>query len=242
MSENFVFLKLVNVFDEKVFTKERSQEWKNHMINSYEDIFQGLKVKLGSDANTIGFAINKSLVDEVIIDAIVGMRKITDSKYTSIEDPNAFKIISYLAYWWLRHKPVSVHFKIGFNINDIKISGNFDTPEQKEYERQKLIWQLKHVNELVAVQMVATYIFNFEKILCDDKNCAKIKSKEQENFCFKDFDEMKDVILKKLTYYFSYRALAPKMIEHILEGYTLHPAWGLTGAQWASAKEESKTP
>ena len=242
MFDKFVFLKSVDVYDEKVFTKERSHSWKEHILNSYEDVYNGLKTKMDETNAIIGFAINKPLLDEVIIDAIIGMRKITDSKYTSIEDPNAFKIISYLAYWWLRHKPVSIHFPKGFQLNELLISGEYTSEEAKEYERQKLIWQLKHVNELVAVQMVITYIFNFEKVLCNDKICKKIKSSESEKFCFQNFDEMKEVILKKLTYYFSYRALAPKMIEHILEGYTFHPAWGLTGVQWASASGEGVTP
>lgn len=237
MHEKFVFLKSIDVFDEKVFTKKRSIEWKNHMLDAYEDVYQGIKEKLGTDS-LINFFISKPLIDEIIVDAVVGMRKIVDSEYTSVEDPNAFKIISYLSYWWLRHKPVSLHFPQDFKFDEIKILGQYDNEEQREYNRQKLIWQLKHINELVAVQMVATYIFDFERVLCDKKICKKVKNKEGANFCFESFDEMKEAILKKLTYYFAYRALAPKMIEHILEGYTFHPAWGLTGPQWAAAKDE----
>lgn len=39
-------------------------------------------------------------------------------------------------------------------------------------------------------------------------------------------------MMQKLTYYFTYRAIAPKVIEHMLEGYAFHPAWGLTGPHW----------
>ena len=46
-------------------------------------------------------------------------------------------------------------------------------------------------------------------------------------------------IQRKLTYYFAYRALAPKMIEHILEAYTFHPAWGLTGPHWSGDLQEN---
>ena len=65
-----------------------------------------------------------------------------------------------------------------------------------------------------------------------------VKAKEKENFSFTDFEEMRETILKKLTYYFSYRAITPKVIEHILEAYTFHPAWGLTGAHWNKKEEE----
>ena len=241
MFEKFVFLKLIDVYDDKVFTKERCQEWKDHMFDVYEDTYRGLVKKLGA-GSLIEFFINKPLVDEVVVDAVVGMRKIVDSQYTAVENPNAFKIISYLSYWWLRHKPVSIHYPLGFNLNSIDITGQYEDEKGKEYARQKLIWQLKHINEIVAVQMVATYIFDFEKVLCDKKQCESIKKKEVANFCFDSFDEMKEALLKKLTYYFAYRALAPKMIEHTLEGYSFHPAWGLTGPQWAIAKEEGILP
>lgn len=90
--------------------------------------------------------------------------------------------------------------------------------------------------------MAATYIFDFSNVLCNNGHCELIKQKESNNFCFANFDEMRDIILSKLTYYFSYRALAPKTIEHFLEGYTFHPAWGLTGAQWADAQQEGVAP
>lgn len=227
--DKFIYIKPIEIYDDKIFTVERTNKWKNHLLNSYEDVFYGLKNKI-DNAFPIKFSINESLFNEVIIDAVIGMRKITDSKFNSVEDPNSFKIISYLAYWWLRHKPVSVHYST-IKLDDITISGEF-AEENKEYAKQKLIWQLKHVNELVAVQMVCTYIFDFDTVLCEERRCKYLKRKEKDKFCFETFEEMKDVLLKKLTYYFAYRAITPKTIEHILEGYTFHPAWGLTGAQW----------
>ncbi len=238
MGNKFVYLSSVDVYDSKVFTQSRADEWFDHIVDSYECIYQEFERKLTSDS-FVRFFLSKSLVDEVIIDAIIGMRKITDSEFNSIEDPNSFKIIAYLSYWWLRHKPVSLHYPDDRSLSDVEIirlKGENDT----EYEgrRQKVIWQLKHINELVAVHMVTTYIFDFQKVICDKEKCNQVKMIENGNFCFLDYDEMRDVIFQKLTYYLSYRAIAPKMIEHILEGYTLHPAWGLTGPQWAQAKFE----
>ena len=242
MKDKFVFISKVHVFYDQVFTQARADKWANHILDSYELIYQEFESKLTGDS-FLRFFLNESLLDEVIVDAIIGMRKITDSEFNSIEDPNSFKIISYLAYWWMRHKPVSLHFPEGKLLEDIDIIRLADeSDDEHEYNRQKFIWRLKHINEIVAVQMAATYIFDFSNVLCNNGHCELIKQKESNNFCFANFDEMRDIILSKLTYYFSYRALAPKTIEHFLEGYTFHPAWGLTGAQWADAQQEGVAP
>lgn len=227
--DKFVYIKAIDVFDDSIFTRERADEWKTHILNSYKDVLKGLKRKI-DNVFPIKFFVNPALLEETIIDAIIGMRKITDSQFSEVEDPNSFKIISYLAYWWLRHKPASIYYP-NKPLDSITITEEF-AGEDKEYSKQKLIWQLKHINELVAVQMVCTYIFDFDTVLCGKRACNRIKYKEGENFCFESFEEMKDVLLRKLTYYFAYRAIMPKAIEHMLEGYTFHPAWGLTGPQW----------
>ena len=236
MFDNYVFLDQVNVFDDKVFTTDRAIDWMNHMLNSYADVLRELKIKIDTSV-PISFYVNKSLVLEVLVDAIIGMRKITDSAIHPVQNPNAFKIAAYIGYWWLRHKPVSLHFPGRYFLEQVKIvDGEY---QDAEYERQKTIWRLKHINELIAVQIVATYIFRFDRVFCKKRQCDRIK-KLDDNFCFEDFEEMKTVILQKLTYYFAYRPLAPKIIEHILEGYTFHPAWGLTGPQWATGKTQDE--
>lgn len=245
MSNRFVFLSPVKVYDEKIFTEERAKEWKRHIKASYDFIYHDLLDRL-DNSTKVKFFVCKSLVDEVVVDAIIGMRKITDSRYNRVEDPNSFKIISYLTYWWLRHKPVSIHYGRDFCLDDIKLKPTVElsalSEKELEQERQKVVWQLKHINELVAVQMSLSYIFDFEKHVCDNRACKRVKTREKDKFCFDSFEEMHEVIVKKLTYYFCYRTVAPKIIEHMLEGYTFHPAWGLTGSQWASAKEVGEAP
>lgn len=229
MFENFVFLTRIDVTDEK-FTREKIDYWKDHMINSYEDIYYALRKRI-DPISPIRFFVSKSLIEEIIVDAVIGLKKITESPFHKVGFPNTFKVAAYLAYWWLRHKPVSIHYPNGF-LEDTQILGlkGLDI-EKAERERQMLIWRLKHINELVAVQIAATFIFRFDKVVCKDKECKKIK-KASCNFSFKDFEEMKMTILQKLTYYFSYRPITPKVIEHILEGYTFHPAWDLAGSHW----------
>lgn len=242
MRDKFVYLSKVKVYDKEIFTHERAHEWKSHILDSYVEIYNGFKKKLMPDC-PVCFFLDESLLDEVIIDAIIGMRKITDSEFNAVENPNSFKIISYLTYWWLRHKPVSIHYPEEFRVEETRIKKKeHESDEQYEYDCQKAIWQLKHINELVAVEMLVTYIFDFSRVLCGEQECKRIMRAEQGNFCFADFNEMRDVILRKLTYYFAYRTIAPKVIEHLLEAYTFHPAWGLTAPQWAENEEEGIAP
>ncbi len=231
MKDKFVYYGYVGIQD-NIFTEDRLYEWKEHIKNSYKAIYKSLKEKIDNSC-PIRFYVNPSLLDEVIIDAVIGMKKITDSSFNSVENPNAFKIAAYISYWWLRHKPVCIHYSKNFSLQDLVIVSDEEDPEKLEDERQQLIWKLKHVNELVAVQMVFTYIFDLDKTVCGNRQCKKVKSKEGDNFYFESYDDMLEVFLRKLTYYFSYRAIAPKMIEHLLEAYTFHPAWGLTGPQWS---------
>lgn len=239
MDEKIIYYDYVNICDDKVFTKERLYKWEKHIVSSYEKVFKKIKEKMNADSPIL-FNLNLSLLYEVVIDAVIGMKKITESQYNSVEEPNAFKIAAYLSYWWLRHKPVSVHYPVEYAIEDVNLKNPSPDEDLNEKECNKLAWQLKHINELVAVQMVATFVFDFSKVVCDGKICSVVKKKEQGNFCFVSFEEMRDELLKKLTYYFSYRAIAPKMIEHLLEAYTFHPAWGLTGPQWKVENKEVK--
>lgn len=240
MKSEFVFLSPITVYDDKVFTEERAKEWKKHMKECYSSIYEGLYEKI-DNSTKVNFFASKFLIDEVVIDAIIGMKKITESKFNSIENPNSFKVIAYLTYWWLRHKPISIHYEKSFNLNNIRLSPKYivdGDDEKNEYQRQKLIWELKHVNELVAVNMALTYIFNFNKEICDKKRCKKISNDKNNNYHFESFEKMRNTIVKKLLYYFSYRAIAPKVIEHFLEGYTFHPAWALTGDHWKESNKE----
>ncbi len=237
MENDFVYYGYVDIYDD-IFTEERLYEWKKHIVNSYKVVRDVLTQKIDPDS-PIEFCVNYSLLKEVIVDAVIGMKKITDSSFNSVENPNAFKVAAYLSYWWLRHKPVCVYYPADFELDDVNVYTRDKMNEEKlDEEQKKLAWQLKHINELVAVQLVSTYIFDFDNQVCTPRQCDKIKKKDGANFSFENFDQMMEVFLRKLTYYFSYRAIAPKMIEHMLEAYTFHPAWGLTGVQWSIGKEE----
>lgn len=221
----------------KFFTKERIAGWKEYIGLCCKNLCNGL-MNLLDPSSMISYYVSISLIDEVIGDAVIGMSKIIDKTPHPIEEPNAFKIAAYLSYWFLRHRPISILYP-----NESRIE-KLEVVDEKKYDKKLLVWQIKHINELVAVELATSYIFDFSKITCDRKQCDKVSKansiKEKRNgknvkivnFDFADFNELHSLIIKKLTYYFAYRAIAPKVIEHILEGYAFHPAWQLTGPHW----------
>ena len=242
MEDGHVFIGCINIYDGDLYTRRKAATWALQLIRSYRVVYQGLKEQL-DPVCPISFQISKSLVDEAVIDAIIGLRKITDSTNNKVSEPNAFKIAAYLAYWWLRHQPAYLHYPKGYKIDDAKLSDVIldDLNDEKKLEKTRLFrWKLKHINELVAVHFVSTYIFQFENVICGKPQEKRIKKKEKDEFCYVSFVEMMSEMLDKLTYYFAYRAITPKVIEHILEAYTIHPAWKYTGNLWHGDSDEEK--
>ena len=221
----------------KFFTKERLKEWKQLIGKCCKKICNGLMALL-DPSSKIRYYVSVSLIDEVVGDAVIGMSKIIDKTPHPVEEPNAFKIAAYLSYWFLRHQPISILYPKNSRIENLKVA------DETEVNKKYLIWQLKHINEMVAVDLATSSIFDFTKLICDITQCRQVSRantiKNSTNgtpekvsyFDFNDFEELHGIIIKKLTYYFAYRAIAPKVIEHILEGYAFHPAWQLTGPHW----------
>lgn len=242
MYEGNVFYGYVEVLDSddvdeknRYFTKERISDWERKLVVAYRDVYSRIKKQLNPDS-PISFNISYSLLHEAVIDAVIGLRKITVSKNNSVDKPNAFKIAAYLSYWWLRHQPVSLHFPKKYKLEDAMFSDlclKGKNSKEIEEANEILRWRLKHINELVAVQFVTTYIFQFDVVTCGWPQERIVKIKQKDEFAFDGFLHMQREMIKKLTYYFAYRAIAPKVIEQILESYTFHPAWRLTGKLWS---------
>lgn len=228
-SVNCVQIDYVKITNDDFFTEERLSKWRLFIAKCCRDICEGLIGKV-NPKYYVSYFVSEALLYEVVGDAVIGMAKIIDKTPHPIERPNAFKIAAYLGYWFLRHKPISVLYPSYVDLNEIDVVENINV------DAKYLSWQLKHINELVAVNIVTTFIFDFDKEICTKKQCKMIKEKnvynEEAAFEFDDFSHQRKIILQKLTYYFAYRAIAPKVIEHILEGYAFHPAWALTGLHW----------
>jgi len=235
---NCIHAEYVKITNDNFFTKKQLSTWRIFIANCCCDICEKTIEKVDPSCE-ITYFLSASLVNEVIGDAVIGMGKIIDKTPHPIEQPNAFKIASYLSYWFLRHKPISVIYPKTTDLDKIQVASGVKT------DAKYLSWQLKHMNESVAVNIATSYIFDFEKELCDITQCCNIKKKNICNdipaFNFDNYNQQRQIMLQKLTYYFAYRAIAPKIIEHILEGYAFHPAWYLTGPHWNTVKLLSVT-
>ena len=227
----------VDIFN-SFFTKKRIANWIAHLANCSMEMADYLTSKVDPQYG-VQYFLNEALLKEVVGDAIVGMRKIIDTTPHPVEEPNAFKIAAYLSYWFIRHKPISILYPPKVDLDRIEIAAGITS------DPKYLSWQLKHINESVAVNIATSFIFDFESVLCDEKQCEKIKKKNQAEgmscFVFDNYTQQRSVMLQKLTYYFTYRAIAPKIIEHLLEGFAFHPAWNLTGPHWRTNMGNSIT-
>jgi len=228
----------VKLLNDDFFTRERVNEWKIFIATCCKNICQRTIAKI-DPCCFVSYFVSSSLIEEVVGDAIIGMSKIINKTPHPIEHPNAFKIAAYLGYWFCRHKPISILYPNTTDLNKLTTAPSVST------EPDYLSWQIKHINEAVAVNIVTSFIFDFERPICTTKDCNRIKNKDKyelnSNFVFDNFEQQRTILIQKLTYYFTYRAIAPKVIEHMLEGYAFHPAWGLTGSHWETEKTKAKT-
>jgi len=239
-SEKSVFLTPVQILHDDFFTQERSDDWKDFMGRCCLRICENFKSNIDV-VSGVEYFLSISILDEVVGDAVIGMNAIVNKTPHHIEAPNAFKIAAYLSYWFVRNKPIIFLYPNGTDLDSIVIANG------KKIDKNMLVWQIKHVNEIVAVDIATTLIFDFNNVVCKKSDCKRVaknnivKIKNElgiklidKRFDFSDFDELRKVITKKLTYFFTYRVITPKIIEHILEGYAFHPAWRLTGAHWST--------
>ena len=207
------------VLDDAFFTEARFKKWYNILLSFAGETINLLCDDIGN-IDGIDFEINHVLLKEVVYDAMIGLKTIVVSDNNTIEQPNPFKIAAYLGYWFLRHKPIIFRVEKNIEIENIVLS-----PEIDENQRNYIISDIKHLNEVAVTHFLLRYIFKTDskKPVCG-KLCY-LNVKNTGNFCFDSFDDMFETIYDKLKYYLTYRAISPKTIEHFLEAYTLHPVF-----------------
>lgn len=226
MDSKSVTVKALSVLDDDFFTEERFKKWYNTLL-----IFAGETINILCDeiGNIDGmhFEINHVLLKEVVYDAMIGLKTIVVSDNNTIEAPNPFKIAAYLGYWFLRHKPIIFRVAKNFDVDCIDFNQELD-----ENQRNYIISDIKHLNEVAVTHFLLRYIFKTD---CKKPVCGHLcymHVKKKGNFCFNSFDDMFETIYDKLKYHLTYRAISPKTIEHFLEAYTLHPYLPYTCDLW----------
>lgn len=232
MNEGRIYFDKLAVADD-IFTKEKMLSWEQDLMESYESILKMFLSEMDPES-PVAFAMNPSLLDDAIVDAVLGLKKITQSTNNTVDEPNTFKIVAYVTYWFLRHKPIQIFLTSGAWVEDVTVANSKDYNEIELQEANNVLaWKIKHINEYVAVTFALSNVFNYDIKIFNDKDFNRIKTVQADRIPFDSFEEMTDALVDKLIYYLSYRAIAPKIIEHFLEGYTYYPNYGLTDEHWA---------
>lgn len=232
-----VLARNLDVLDDGFFDEALFAEWYNDLYECTENMLDHFKKVLG---NIEGFyyQLNPIVLKEVVYDAIIGLRKIVQSKNNDVEEPNPFKIASHLGYWYIRHKPIMFcQWDKDFDLEQIVFKKDIQNDEELKLVT---IWEIKHFNEVVAVAFMLRYIFLFgeKETICGDKECKKFKNTGK--YYFNDFEELSDAVIDKLRYHVTYRCITPEVLEHFLEGYTMHPIWELTEKLWEAEERNEK--
>lgn len=231
MSCNCVCAEALPVLDNDFFTENRFIEWYNMMLSFSEATINELREQTGN-IRGVAYEINTVLLQEVVYDAMIGLKTIVVSENNKVCAPNPFKIASYLGYWFLRHKPILFRVENNLKVDELVFADDMDAEE-----RERIIFEMKHLNEVTVANFLLRYIFKVEsaKPLCSNLRFKFIKSKGC--IYFTSFKEMLATIYEKLTYHLTYRDISPKIIEHFLEAYTLHPYMPYTCDLWNTEEE-----
>ncbi len=225
MSSECVFSESLSVLDNDFFTQKRFKEWYNMLLMFAGEAINSLRDKTGNIDGVL-YEINSVLMNEVVYDAMVGLKTIVASENNTVEAPNPFKIASHLGYWFLRHKPIIFRAANNLDVDSIIFPTNVD-----ENERKDIIVDIKHINEVAVSIFLLRYIFKIDDApVCNKKRFKKVK--ETGCFYFSSFPDMFYTIYEKLKYHLTYRDISPKTIEHFLEAYTMHPYLPYTCDLW----------
>ena len=231
MEKSFIYTTSLDAIQSDFFNETRFKEWYNILAIFSVEYINTLTEKIG---NIIGiqYEINYTLLREVVYDAMIGLQTVVTSKNNGVEKPNPFKIAAYLGYWFIRHKPIYFRTMRDFDIENLTPATPLQPSEIKE-----VINNMKHANEYVAATFLLRYIFDTsQNPVCEKYELQKVK--RTGCFYFENFEDMLRVIHSKLKYHLTYREISPKVIEHILEAYTLHPYAPYTSDFWNPNEEK----
>lgn len=170
----------------------------NQKVNAMTTEKAGVSVK---------FLISENLLKQALIDAFDDLMRLKDYHVTT--DPNRLKEMSYIVFWFLRHKPISLEDESVVyceKLNDIAKA------------------RLLFVNESFCIKLLVGAAFpgNTKRT-----NCVA---------CVSEGDTQLKYFKKFLLYYLVYRVDSPKSIEAILMGTTIFPIWEVDPVIWSTPR------
>lgn len=202
--------------------KDSVNRFKEKFWHTYNFLVQVTKmneVELSKHVeNTTGrkfhYAISEQLLLQTLIDAYDDLMRLTE--YHPTENPNSLKEMAYIAYWFIRRKPLIVPGEYEDIINTK--NENFT-----EMARMHILF----INEYFATMLLYNSIFRGKKLRKDIKK-EEIASAEEQLDIFSGF----------LFYSLVYRVDSPKYLEAMSLACTIYPAWEVDPQIWQKAKLE----
>lgn len=158
---------------------------------------------------SIRLRLSGMLLKQSLIDAYDDLMRLKDYHLTT--DPSPLKEMSYIVFWLLRHKPITLESDEDI-INNAAIS---------EMVRTRILF----INESFCVYLLLMAAFPSRKMRDGCTQCVD-EGKMQLNY-FKKF----------LLYYLVYRLDSPKSLEAILLGITIFPVWEVDPVIWSTPQD-----
>lgn len=161
-------------------------------------------------------AISEQLLLQTLIDAYDDLMRLTE--YHPTQNPNSIKEMAYIAYWFIRRKPLIVPGEY----EDIV---NTENKNLTEMTRMHILF----INEYFATILLYYSIFRNKKPR-KGVNEEEIASAEEQLDIFSGF----------LFYSLVYRVGSPKYLEAMSLACTIYPAWEVDPQIWQKVKQEMK--
>lgn len=209
---------VLTVADE-IFTVDKMVRWESMLLSAYKSILDEILDTM-DPACTIHTAMNISLLDDSIINAVLDLKKIVYSSNHKNE-PNRIKKVAYIVYWFLRLKPIQIFCPRGEWIEDVFVKDSSKySKEDFDKANNVLAWKIKHVNEYSALTFALFCIINYEKLTLSEQDYKTTVKGQSKRTQFNSIDEMIDTITNNLLYILSYKCFSPETLEYFLIGCT----------------------
>lgn len=148
------------------------------------------------------------LLKQALIDAFDDLMRLKEYHLTT--NPNRLKEMSYIVFWLLRRKPITLDPET--IVSNSKLS---------DLLRVRLLF----INESFCINLLLGATFPGP---VPRENCT---------LCVEEGNRQLNYFKKFLLYYLVYRADSPKSIEAILMGTTIFPIWDVDPIIWSPQRD-----